>query len=94
MGAVQALDVAALRERAATHQRELDARAGRLYATVPDLARRWGVSPHTVRDIPAAALPYLAFGRGLRFQRRRYLWADVERYERERKVGTPGGAEG
>lgn len=79
-------DLATLRERAGEHQRRLDAR--RVYLSVPDLAARWGVSPHTVRDIPAEHLPYLAFGRGLTRQRRRYDPEDVARYEREHRRGA------
>jgi hypothetical protein len=68
-----------IRARAARHQ--VDA-TERTRASVQQLADHWGVSPSTVRDIPFGELPYLEFGRGAKFRRRRYRWEDVEAYER------------
>jgi hypothetical protein len=75
-------DLTRQRERAAEHQRREE--ADRQWLTTADLARRWGVSATTVRDIPAVALPYLELGNGLKFKRRRYAPVDVEAYERRR----------
>jgi hypothetical protein len=50
--------------------------------SVTDLARRWHVSPQTVRNIPVADLPYKAFGNGT-LKRRRYRADWVQSYEEQ-----------
>jgi hypothetical protein len=71
-----------LRERAREHERQLKAVR---WASVRDLAARWGVSPGTVRLIPREQLPYLTLGKSAV---RRYSPDDVERFENENKQGV------
>jgi hypothetical protein len=72
------LSAAELRADAARRNLAIDPTA---YFTVRQLAERWQVCATTVRDIPRDELPYVEFGRGLRFRRRRYPRAGVEAYE-------------
>ncbi len=51
-----------------------------LWYSVTDLARRWHLSPQTVRNIPVRDLPYKAFGNGT-LKRRRYREDWVQTYE-------------
>lgn len=81
-------DLAQIRARAQQHQDELD--RDLCFLTIAALARRWGTSKTTVREIPFADLPWRNLGRGLVRERRRYDPADVDAYEsllldRERK---------
>jgi hypothetical protein len=54
------------------------------FFSVLELARRWGVSPNTVRIIPRDELPFLELGGGQNLRRRRYHPADVIAFERVR----------
>ncbi len=71
-----------LQAKAKAHQDAID-RDTRFF-DVGTLAKRWGVSPNTVRAIPAASLPFLNVGSGLQRERRRYHPADVIAYEGQR----------
>lgn len=51
--------------------------------SVTDLARRWHLSPQTVRNIPTDELPYKAFGNGV-LKRRRYRADWVLAYEEQK----------
>jgi hypothetical protein len=74
--------LADLRAKAQAHQDSID-RDTRFF-DVGTLAKRWGVSPTTVRAIPQTLLPYLNVGTGLQRERRRYHPDDVARYESAR----------
>lgn len=71
-----------LRAKAKAHQDSID-RDTRFF-DVNTLAKRWGVSPTTVRAIPSASLPFLNVGAGLQRERRRYHPSDVAAYEATR----------
>jgi hypothetical protein len=77
-----------LRAKARAHQRDLTERQR---ASVRQLATLWGVSLSTVRNIPYDELPYLEFGSGARFKRRRYRWEDVAGYEARKLTQGPAG---
>lgn len=55
---------------------------GELSITGSQLAKRWGVSPHTVENWRARRKgpPYLKFTQGVR-----YMIADIEEFERKNK---------
>lgn len=72
-------DLATIRAAAQQHQDELD--RDLRFLTIAALARRWGMSKTSVRDIPFEDLPWRNLGRGLVRERRRYDPADVDRYE-------------
>jgi hypothetical protein len=80
-------DLDALRAKAREHQQHLDRNT--VYLDVQQLAKRWGVSPTTVRAIPALLLPYMHNGNGLQREHRRYHPDDVTTYEAKsrRKAG-------
>lgn len=80
--------LARIRARRLQHEEEL---LSVHWFTVALLAARWGVSETTVREIPAAELPYMAFGQGVHLKRRRFHPDDVARYEAQR-VGAVGSA--
>lgn len=63
------------------HERQLQASG---WPGVAVLARKWGVSRKTVRDIPRDQLPYISFGQS---DVRRYDPDDVERFEAKAKKG-------
>jgi len=71
--------LAPYRERARAHAAEIDLSI--VYLTVNDLAKRWKVSPSTVRDIPRDLLPYTEFGSGVKLKRRRYHPDDMIAFE-------------
>lgn len=75
-----------LRERAETHQKQLDRDANKW--TVQDIADRWGCACSTVRAVPIALLPYINIGQGLVRERRRYDPDDVYAYELHQKTGA------
>lgn len=76
--------VAQLRADASEHARQIEAV---LWISAQDLAKRWGVSPVTVRAISREKLPYLQLG-GTRV--RRYDPRDVEAFEDREKRGGGG----
>jgi hypothetical protein len=78
--------IAPLREQARAFNRELEAKAS--WITVSQLAQRWGVCHSTVRDIPRDQLPFIEFGTGARYRRRRYDPADVQAFEATSKSLT------
>lgn len=63
------------RERARAHAAEIDLSVR--YVTVNDIAKMFGVSASTIRDIPRDQLPYKEFGSGVKLKRRRYHPLDV-----------------
>ncbi len=71
-----------LREEAQGHARQLEAIT---WPGVPELHRRWRISPALVRAIPRDKLPYLTFGKS---DVRRYDPRDVEAYEQTEKRGA------
>lgn len=83
MGAAPSLPE--LREDAARRNLALDPAAS---FTVKQLAARWQLGESTVRDIPRDDLPYMEFGHGLKFRRRRYPRAAVLAYE-AKLLGAP-----
>lgn len=80
-------DLNEIRERALRHEAHLN-RDTRFY-TVSDLARRWHLSPTSVRAIARDLLPYIDVGLGEVRKARRYDPADVASFEftRGRKAG-------
>jgi hypothetical protein len=76
---------ARIRERREQHE---EAMLSQKWFTPAVLAARWQISETTVRDIPAAELPFKEFGAGKKLKRRRYHPDDVARFEAA-KVGTP-----
>lgn len=74
-------DLAEIRARRIAHEEEM---LSVHWFTPALLAARWGVSETTVREIPAAELPYKEFGKGKKLHRRRYHPDDVARYDAQR----------
>lgn len=70
--------IARIRARRQQHEEEL---LSVHWLTPAVLADRWGISETTVREIPAAQLPYKEFGAGEKLKRRRYPPDAVAAYE-------------
>jgi len=63
---------------------------GTIYLTLKDLAERWGVSPETIRrQADGGEIPWFNAGGGELHKFRRFLLADVERVEQERRERSP-----
>ena len=77
--------IAEIRARARAHAEEIESGQWHTPAT---LAHRWSVSETTVREIPAAQLPYKEFGAGEKLKRRRYRPVDVAAYEENHVRGA------
>lgn len=69
-----------IRARREAHEERLP---GHQWYSVVDLAKRWGISPQTVRNIPEAELRYKVFGAGAKLRRRRYRADWVLAYEEQ-----------